>query len=151
MGRIRVKRVHEPPVSEDGKRFLVERLWPRGLKREKLALDGWLWDVAPSDGLRRRFRHDPQKGEEFQRRYFAEEAWRPLLETARVAVQCPGRSPQQCRSPQGVPIALLRNGCRIQDARCRIGRARIPAPEPVRRRGPSLVTGKRAHRVCIQQ
>jgi len=90
MGRIRVKRVYEPPAPEDGKRFLVERLWPRGFKKEELALDGWLRDVAPSDELRRWFRHDPQKWEEFQRRYFAEleakpEVWRPLLETARAA------------------------------------------------------------------
>lgn len=85
---IRVKRVYEPSAPEDGQRFLVDRLWPRGVKREALALDGWLRDAAPSDDLRRWFGHDPTKWEEFQRRYFAElddetEVWRPILEAAR--------------------------------------------------------------------
>lgn len=85
---IQVKRVYEPPEAEDGVRFLVERLWPRGMKKERLKLDGWLKDVAPSDELRRWFGHDPARWEEFCNRYFAEldskpEAWRPILEAAR--------------------------------------------------------------------
>lgn len=85
---IKVKRVYELPAPEDGKRFLVERLWPRGLKKEELQLDGWLKEVAPSDALRKWFGHEPKKWEEFQRRYFHEleakpEAWQPLLEAAR--------------------------------------------------------------------
>ena len=85
---IRTKRVYDPPVSEDGRRFLVDRLWPRGVKKEGLELDAWLKDVAPSDELRRWFGHDPAKWEAFQRRYFAEletkpEAWLPLLEACR--------------------------------------------------------------------
>lgn len=84
---IKVKRVYDPPSPEDGKRFLVDRLWPRGVKKETLQVDGWLKDVAPSDELRRWFGHDPAKWEEFQRRYFAEleakpDAWRPLLQAA---------------------------------------------------------------------
>lgn len=87
-GAVRVKRVYEPVRPEDGARFLVERLWPRGIKRESLALDGWLKDVAPSDELRRWFGHAPERWEEFRRRYFEEldgrpEAWRPLVEAAR--------------------------------------------------------------------
>ena len=83
-----VKRVYDPPAPGDGRRFLVDRLWPRGVKKEALKLDGWLKEVAPSDELRRWFGHDPAKWEEFQQRYFAEleakpEAWRPLLEAAR--------------------------------------------------------------------
>jgi uncharacterized protein YeaO (DUF488 family) len=83
-----VKRVYEPAQRSDGTRFLVERLWPRGVKKEALQLDGWLKDVAPSDALRRWFGHDPQKWQEFRRRYFAElnrkpKAWQPLLEVAR--------------------------------------------------------------------
>ncbi len=67
----------------------MERLWPRGLKKDALKLDGWLKDAAPSDGLRRWFGHDPAKWAEFKARYFAElearpEAWRPLLEAARA-------------------------------------------------------------------
>ncbi len=85
---IRLKRVYDPPDPGDGRRFLVERFWPRGMKKERLSLDAWVRDVAPSDALRRWFAHDPKKWEEFQRRYFAEldrkpEAWRPLLEAAR--------------------------------------------------------------------
>ncbi len=85
---IQVKRVYAPPAPDDGIRVLVERLWPRGMKREALRLDEWLKEVAPSDSLRRWFAHDPARWEEFQRRYFAEldgkpEAWRPLREIAR--------------------------------------------------------------------
>jgi uncharacterized protein YeaO (DUF488 family) len=85
---VRVKRVYEPIQRSDGPRFLVERFWPRGVKKEKLKLDAWLKDVAPSDGLRRWFGHDPAKWDEFQRRYRAEldenrEAWKQLVEVAR--------------------------------------------------------------------
>lgn len=69
---IRVKRVYEAPDAADGLRFLVDRLWPRVVKREGLNLDGWLKDVAPSDALRRWFAHDPAKWDEFQRRYAQE-------------------------------------------------------------------------------
>ena len=69
---IKVKRVYEPRDPDDGSRFLVERLWPRGIKKEDLQMEAWLKDVAPSDGLRRWFGHDPAKWREFQRRYFAE-------------------------------------------------------------------------------
>ena len=66
---IQLRRVYEPPASGEGQRFLVERLWPRGLKKESLTLDSWLKEVAPSDTLRRWFVHDPAKWAEFQRRY----------------------------------------------------------------------------------
>jgi len=82
---IQVKRVYDRPETGDGTRFLVERLWPRGVKKSALHLDGWLKDAAPSDALRRWFGHDPAKWAGFQRRYFSEldhkpEAWRPILE-----------------------------------------------------------------------
>ncbi len=85
---IKVKRVYDPPSSRDGRRFLVDRLWPRGIKRDALSLVDWLKDIAPSDTLRRWFAHDPSRWETFKRRYAAEldrrpEAWRPLLEAAR--------------------------------------------------------------------
>jgi uncharacterized protein YeaO (DUF488 family) len=85
---MRVKRVYESIQRSDGPRFLVERFWPRGVKKEKLKLDAWLKDVAPSDGLRRWFGHDPAKWDEFQQRYRAElqakpAAWKPLLGAAR--------------------------------------------------------------------
>lgn len=69
---IRVKRVYDPPSSDDGVRILVDRLWPRGLRKDAVRVDVWLRDVAPSDELRRWFGHDPSKWEEFKRRYFDE-------------------------------------------------------------------------------
>lgn len=69
---IRVKRIYEPHEPEDGPRYLVDRLWPRGVKKENLLLDGWLKDLAPSNDLRRWFGHDPAKWKEFCRRYEAE-------------------------------------------------------------------------------
>ncbi|KAA0888321.1 DUF488 domain-containing protein [Oryzomonas rubra] len=85
---IRVKRVYEPHEPEDGPRYLVDRLWPRGVKKENLLLDGWLKDLAPSDNLRRWFGHDPAKWEEFCRRYEAElegnsQNWHFLLDMSR--------------------------------------------------------------------
>ena len=84
---LNVKRVYDPPARADGARFLVERLWPRGMKKEALTMKAWLKDVAPSDALRRWFAHDPAKWEEFRRRYFAElkgreDALRPILEAS---------------------------------------------------------------------
>jgi uncharacterized protein YeaO (DUF488 family) len=69
---IKVKRVYDPPDSSDGVRFLVDRLWPRGLKRESLQLNDWLKGVAPAGELRQWFNHDPAKWDEFRRRYFAD-------------------------------------------------------------------------------
>jgi uncharacterized protein YeaO (DUF488 family) len=67
-----VKRVYEPAEKSDGQRVLVDRLWPRGLSREKTALALWLKDIAPSDDLRKWFDHKAERWEEFQRRYAAE-------------------------------------------------------------------------------
>jgi uncharacterized protein YeaO (DUF488 family) len=69
---LKLKRAYEPPGREDGRRFLVERLWPRGLKKSALHLDAWLKDVAPSTELRKWFSHDPRKWVEFQKRYRSE-------------------------------------------------------------------------------
>lgn len=69
---IKVKRVYEPPEADDGSRFLVDRIWPRGLKKAELRLDGWLKELAPSRELRRWFGHDPARWDEFQRRYATE-------------------------------------------------------------------------------
>jgi uncharacterized protein YeaO (DUF488 family) len=66
---IRIKRVYEEPDREDGKRILVDRLWPRGLTKEKAEVDLWLKDVAPSTELRKWFAHDAAKWVEFQTRY----------------------------------------------------------------------------------
>ena len=69
---IKLKRVYESMRNDDGKKFLVERLWPRGVKKTALANAVWLKDVAPSTELRKWFGHDPKKWEEFQRRYRVE-------------------------------------------------------------------------------
>lgn len=84
---IRVKRVYDHAEAIDGPRFLVDRLWPRGMKKEELKMDGWLKNLAPSNELRSWFGHDPERWEEFCQRYHVElagnvEAWRPLLEMA---------------------------------------------------------------------
>lgn len=84
----RIKRVYEPRVRSDGRRFLVERLWPRGVKKEALAQDTWLKDVAPSTQLRQWFGHRVERWEPFTQRYRHEldvnqDAWKPLLEAGR--------------------------------------------------------------------
>ncbi len=72
MSEVRVKRVYDPQASDDGVRVLVDRLWPRGMKRDEAGIDLWLKDVAPSPGLRRWFGHDPARWPGFQDRYRAE-------------------------------------------------------------------------------
>ncbi|MDX9800464.1 MAG: DUF488 domain-containing protein [Spirochaetia bacterium] len=86
---IQIKRVYDPPAQIDGKRILVERLWPRGMRKDALRLDDWLKDTAPSTELRKWFSHDPVKWAEFKQRYQAEldkhpEAWQPILEAAKT-------------------------------------------------------------------
>lgn len=70
--KLRIKRVYEQPDKHDGRRILVDRLWPRGLTKEKASVDLWLKDIAPSTELRKWFGHDPAKWGEFQERYLAE-------------------------------------------------------------------------------
>jgi uncharacterized protein YeaO (DUF488 family) len=85
---IYTERVYLQSTHEGGKRFLVDRLWPRGIKKDKLRYDAWFKAVAPSDGLRSWFKHDPNKWDEFKRRYFAEldqktDVWKPIFDVAR--------------------------------------------------------------------
>jgi uncharacterized protein YeaO (DUF488 family) len=85
---IELKRVYDRKNSTDGLRYLVERLWPRGIKKTDLDLDDWLKDVAPSTELRKWFSHDPEKWEQFRREYFAEldrapEVCEPIRQAAR--------------------------------------------------------------------
>jgi uncharacterized protein YeaO (DUF488 family) len=84
---IRIKRTYEPRARGDGRRVLVERLWPRGLKKEALAADSWMKDVAPSTELRKWFDHRVERWAEFRRRYRKElnanpGAWEPILDAA---------------------------------------------------------------------
>lgn len=66
------RRAYDGPARGDGRRVLVDRVWPRGVSKEALAADAWVKDVAPSDGLRKWFNHDPERWDEFRERYFKE-------------------------------------------------------------------------------
>ena len=85
---IQIKRAYEELAQADGTRFLVDRLWPRGIRKADLQVDAWLKDAGPSGELRKWFAHDPARWEEFERKYFAElddrpEAWEPIAKAAR--------------------------------------------------------------------
>ena len=85
---IALKRAYDSVSRTDGRRILVERLWPRGVSKAKLRVDAWLKEVGPSTELRKWFSHDPGKWSEFRRRYFREldsrpEAWQPIVSAAR--------------------------------------------------------------------
>lgn len=69
---IKVKRIYDPPSPDDGKRILIDRLWPRGMKKEKAHIDEWLKEISPSNELRKWYSHDPAKWTEFKKRYRAE-------------------------------------------------------------------------------
>lgn len=69
---VRIKRVYEPSSRRDGARILVDRLWPRGVRKENAAIERWMKEIAPSAELRQWFGHDPTRWDEFQRRYRAE-------------------------------------------------------------------------------
>lgn len=89
--KIKLKRVYEPASKEDGTRILVERLWPRGIKKSDLVMDKWLKEVAPSSELRKWFSHDPAKWEQFQKKYLIELDASP--ESVQFIVQALHRGP----------------------------------------------------------
>ena len=85
---LKLKRAYDPVSRDDGTRFLVERLWPRGLSKAKLRVDAWLKDVGPTTALRKWFSHDPAKWPQFRARYFREldsrpESWQPIVSAAK--------------------------------------------------------------------
>lgn len=85
---IKIKRIYEPAEAADGRRFLVDRVWPRGIRKDAAGVEAWLKEVGPSNELRKWFGHDPQRWTEFRRRYRRELASHqdelaPLLEAAR--------------------------------------------------------------------
>jgi len=94
---VQVRRVYDPPEASDGQRVLVDRLWPRGLSKERAHLDEWCKDVAPSTGLRQWYGHNPGRFEEFARRYRAE-----LDEPERAAAYS-----QLCELAAHGPLILL--------------------------------------------
>ncbi|MEP7247174.1 MAG: DUF488 family protein, partial [Gammaproteobacteria bacterium] len=85
---LKLKRAYDPVSRTDGRRLLVERLWPRGLSKARLHVEAWLKEAGPSTELRKWFSHDPEKWTRFRMRYFREldaqpEAWQPILSAAR--------------------------------------------------------------------
>jgi uncharacterized protein YeaO (DUF488 family) len=70
--KIKLKRAYDKPAESDGYRILVDRIWPRGVSKEDLGIDVWLKEIAPSTSLRKWFGHDPEKWNEFKKRYFEE-------------------------------------------------------------------------------
>ena len=71
-GNVKLKRAYEPPAVDDGTRILIDRLWPRGITKERAAIDQWMKDISPSTELRKWFGHDPARWDEFRRRYAKE-------------------------------------------------------------------------------
>ena len=115
---MRLKRAYEPAQRGDGHRVLVERLWPRGLTREKACIDEWARELAPSDALRRWYRHDPDRFGEFHRRYVRELSsererlaeLRPAARRGRVTLIFAAREPRL--SNASVLASVLRRGLR---------------------------------------
>ena len=135
---IRIKRVYDPAEPTDGTRVLVDRLWPRGVKKAPFPLDRWQKEAAPSDTLRRWFHHDPRKWGEFRQRYLAElearpAAWQPLVRAARgplTLLYC-------ARNPQHNNAVVLREFLVRQ-----LGGGSVPAP--VSGRTPDTPAGQAA-------
>lgn len=85
---LRIKRVYDPPAPDDGKRILVDRIWPRGLSKEEAKIDEWRNELAPSTELRKWYSHDPAKWDEFRHRYYAElERTGALAQLSEIAAQ----------------------------------------------------------------
>jgi uncharacterized protein YeaO (DUF488 family) len=131
MGAIRIKRVYEPAQESDGRRFLVDHLWPRGLKKEAVPMEAWTKAVAPSNELRKWFGHDAARWDEFQRRYVAEledhpDAWKPLLEAAQAGDITLLFS---ARHPEHNNAAVLKSYLERKLGRRRPGRRQLAARE----------------------
>ena len=84
--RARIKRIYDAAAADDGERILVDRLWPRGIARDKAAFDTWMKDIAPSTALRKWFDHRPERWDEFRQRYRAELAGNPAVALLRARV-----------------------------------------------------------------
>lgn len=87
MASLKIKRVYEPAADADGLRILVDRVWPRGVSKQKAALDHWLKDVAPSTSLRKWFGHKPERWVEFRKRYKKELSGNAALKELRKLVK----------------------------------------------------------------
>jgi uncharacterized protein YeaO (DUF488 family) len=116
---IKLKRVYEQAEAADGQRILVERLWPRGLSKQRAAINLWMKDVAPSPALRKWFGHDPAKWQEFRRRYMAELAQHadPLSQLRRLARRGTVTLVYAARDPEHNSAVVVRN--RLLEGRSR--------------------------------
>ncbi len=83
---VRIKRVYDEPAVDDGERILVDRLWPRGISKEKAAFEEWMKEVAPTSELRKWFDHRPERWDEFKERYRAELQGNPAVEALRARI-----------------------------------------------------------------
>jgi uncharacterized protein YeaO (DUF488 family) len=90
---VRIKRAYAEPAGDDGRRVLVDRIWPRGVARDRLAIDDWLKEAAPSNDLRRWFNHDPARWREFVARYCDELRGQPASEAVAELVRCARQGP----------------------------------------------------------
>ena len=120
---IRTKRTYDPPARGDGRRILVERLWPRGMKKAAVAADAWLKEAAPRTELRKWFGHRVERWEEFARRYRAEldanpAGWQPILEAARRG---PVTLLYSARDTEHNGAVVLRDYLRTRDAKVQAG------------------------------
>ena len=124
--RLVLKRAYEPRTARDGRRVLVDRLWPRGMSKERLAIDEWMKDVAPSTKLRRWFGHDPEKWLAFQRLYQQElEAHADLVDRlARYAIDGPVTLIFSARDESHNDAVVLAAAVRRRMGRIRGGRRR---------------------------
>ena len=103
---IRVRRVYDPPAPEDGARVLVDRIWPRGLRKDAARLDEWAKDAAPSTELRKWYGHDPTRFAEFRQRYLNELAGRPQrAELARLRALASSRPVTLLTATRNVDIS----------------------------------------------
>ena len=128
---IKLKRAYDPVSKTDGRRFLVERLWPRAFTKAKLHVDGWLKEVGPSTPLRKWFGHDPEKWDSFRTRYARElgsrpEAWQPIVSAAR-------RGPSHSSTARTTRNTTMRSPC-SSTLRARMRRRTTPEPTVARLR-----------------
>jgi uncharacterized protein YeaO (DUF488 family) len=143
---IETKRAYEPPSRQDGYRVLVERLWPRGIKKEALALDAWEKDLAPSNELRKWFSHDPARWKEFRRRYRAELRMQPrtLRQLAERAANAKVTLIFSSHDAEHNNAVALRAELQRRATRPSIsGSAGKPSGGTNRRRGSSRISSKR--------
>ena len=138
---LRIKRAYDPAEASDGIRYLVDRLWPRGVSKERLRLAAWRKDLAPSEELRRRYRHDPVRFAEFRAAYRAELLRRP---EALAALRAEGRAGpvtlvfayrEATISNAAVLLELLTEGGELPSAGVRAEAPIGPAPLSRPRRG----------------